>query len=175
MDLPYRGMTNALILARIPYLPVHVDPVDRDGGVLAILVLPDLAALSDRQCASIRRFVERGGHLVATGRTSLHDEWGQPRPDYALGDLLGVRRSVDRKPSIAEDLDRARGTLHSYLRLPPGPRKEGDRPQGRSKSKRAQAVGAGKRSSGARSRTVAGPDPRGEAVQRHGRTAGPSR
>ena len=85
--------------------------------------------MSDRQCASIRQFVERGGHLVATGRTSLYDEWGQPRPDYALGELLGVRRSVDRKPSIAEDLDRARGTLHSYLRLPSGPRKEGDGPR----------------------------------------------
>ena len=129
VDLPYRGMTNALIGARIPYLPVHIDHLDRDGGTLAVLVLPDLAALSGRQCASIRRFVERGGHLVATGRTSLYNEWGEPRPDYALGDLLGARRSVDRKPSIAEDLDRARGTLHSYLRLPPGPRHEGDSPK----------------------------------------------
>jgi hypothetical protein len=129
VDLPYRGMINALIRARIPYLPVHVDHLDRDGGALAVLVLPDLAALSDRQCASVRRFVERGGHLVATGRTSLYDEWGQPRPNYALGDLLSVRRSVQRQASIAEDLDRARGFLHSYLRLPPGPRKEEDGPR----------------------------------------------
>ena len=129
VDLPYRGMTHALIRARIPYLPVHVDHVDRDGGTLSVLVLPDLAALSDRQCASIRRFVERGGSLVATGRTSLYDEWGNPRPDFALGDLLGVRRSVERKPSIAEDLDRARGTSHTYLRLPPEPRTEGDGPK----------------------------------------------
>jgi hypothetical protein len=65
---------------------------------------------------------------VATGSTSLYDEWGHPRPDYALGDLLGVHRSAERKTSIAEELDRARGTLHSYLRLPPGPRQEGDGP-----------------------------------------------
>ncbi len=129
VDLPYRGMTNALIRARIPYLPVHIDQVDRDGGTLAVLVLPDLAALSDGQCASIRRFVERGGHLVATGRTSLYNEWGEPRSNYALGDLLGVRRAAVRKPSIAEDLDHARGTVHSYLRLPAGPRKTGDSPR----------------------------------------------
>jgi hypothetical protein len=126
VDLPYRGMMNALVSARIPYLPVHVDRIDRDGGALAVLVLPDLAAMSDRHCASIRRFVERGGHLVATGRTSLYDEWGQPRGDYALGDVLGARRSGERKPSITEDLARARGTAHSYLRLPPGPRKQGN-------------------------------------------------
>ena len=53
---------------------------------------------------------------------------GEPRPHYALGDLLGVRKSADRKPSIAEDLDHARGTVHSYLRLPAGPRKQGDSP-----------------------------------------------
>jgi hypothetical protein len=129
VDLPYRGMTNALIRARIPYLPVHIDQIDRSGQALAVLVLTDLAALSDRQCATIRRFVERGGHLVATGKTSLYDEWGQPRPDFALGDLIGVRMSADRRPSIAEDLNRARGNVHSYLRLPPGPRREGDGPR----------------------------------------------
>ena len=36
VDLPYRGMTNALIRARIPYLPVHIDQIDarrrRPGG-----------------------------------------------------------------------------------------------------------------------------------------------
>jgi hypothetical protein len=129
VELPYRGMTNALIRARIPYLPVCVESLDRDAGALAVLVLPDLAALSDRECARIRRFVERGGHLVATGNTSLYDDWGQPRPDYALGGLLGVRSAAGRKPSIAEELDRARATSHTYLRLPPGPRTEGDGPK----------------------------------------------
>ena len=128
VDLPYRGMINALIHARIPYLPVHIDHVERDAGDLAVLVLPDLAALSDRECASIVRFVDRGGHLVATGRTSLYDEWGQPRRDYALGDLLGVRGADNRKASIREDLERARTTVHSYLRLPEGPPKENPAP-----------------------------------------------
>jgi hypothetical protein len=120
VDLPYRGMTNALLRARIPYLPVHVDHIERDGGELAVLILPDLAALSDRQCASVRRFVERGGHLIATGRTSLYTESGDPRADFALGDLLGVRRPAGHRPSIAEDLGRAKATVHSYLRLSPG-------------------------------------------------------
>ena len=32
-----------------------------------------------------------GGALIATGETSLYDAWGDPRPDFGLADLLGVR------------------------------------------------------------------------------------
>jgi hypothetical protein len=120
VDLPYRGMTNALIRARIPYLPVHIDHIERDAGAWAVLILPELAALSDSQCAGVRRFVERGSHLVATGRTGLYTEFGDPRSECALGDLLGVRLSAGRRASVAEDLGRARETVHSYLRLATG-------------------------------------------------------
>ena len=34
------------------------------------LVLPNVAAMSDGQAASVRRFVEGGGSLIATGVTS---------------------------------------------------------------------------------------------------------
>jgi hypothetical protein len=122
VDLPYRGVTNALIRARIPYLPVYIDQLERDGGELKVLILPELAALSDGRCAAVRRFVERGGHLVATGRTGLYTERGDPRPDDPLGELLGVRRA-GRKPSVPEDHGRARETVHSYLRIMPGRRR----------------------------------------------------
>ena len=83
--------------ARIPYLPVNADHIERDAAALAVLVLPNVGALSDAQCAAIRRFVERGGGLIATGATSLYNEWGdavrispwpifsarmRPRPDF---------------------------------------------------------------------------------------------
>jgi hypothetical protein len=122
VDLPHRGMTNALIRARVPYLPIHVDDIKRQGGELSVLILPDVAAMSDPQCASVRRFVEGGGHLVATGHTSLYNEWGDPRADFALGDLFGARRPAGRQPSFAEDLAHAKETVHSYLRLLEGRR-----------------------------------------------------
>jgi hypothetical protein len=68
---------------------------------------------------AVRRFVERGGHLVATGQTSLYDQWGRPRADLALGDLLGATVASGRRPSIEADRRRAGETLHSYLRLAP--------------------------------------------------------
>ncbi len=55
-----------------------------------VLILPDAAALSDSQADAIRGFVREGGGLIATCETSLYDELGTPRRDFALADLLGV-------------------------------------------------------------------------------------
>ncbi len=130
VDAPYRGVTQALIRARIPYLPVNADHIDRDGGGFAALVLPNVGALSDAQCAAIARFVEAGGGLVATGASSLYDEWGDPRADFALAALYGAHAPG---PDFGRRATRA-STLHTYLRLSPelrarvpGP-KAGDEP-----------------------------------------------
>jgi hypothetical protein len=126
---PYNGMIQALIRARIPYLAVHADNVDRDASKVSVLVLPNLAAMSNSQVEAVRRFVERGGSLVATDETSLYDEYGDRRPDFALSEVFGANyagRQVG--PHKASVLD------HSYLRLTPdvgqdvdGPR-HGDEP-----------------------------------------------
>ncbi len=58
--------------------------------------------MSEAQCAAIRRFVERGGSLFATGETSLYDEWGDARPDFALADLFGATASAKRRGSQGE-------------------------------------------------------------------------
>jgi hypothetical protein len=55
-----------------------------------VLVLPNAAALSDSQVSAIREYVRNGGGLAATGESSLCDEIGQPRGDFALADLFGV-------------------------------------------------------------------------------------
>lgn len=55
-----------------------------------VLVLPNSAALSDYQVQVIREFVAAGGGLVATCESSLFNELGQPRPNFALADVLGV-------------------------------------------------------------------------------------
>jgi hypothetical protein len=86
-----------------------------------------VGALSDKQAVAIRRFVEGGGGLIATGQTSLYNEWGDPRPDYALADLFGVRGG---KPASANNRsDRAREAAHTYLRLTPELRAKVDAPK----------------------------------------------
>ena len=119
VELPLRGMVNALVRARIPYLPVHADHIERDGPRLSVLILPNLAAMSESQCLAVRQFVERGGNLIATGQTSLYNQWGEPRADFALADLFGAHVAEGRRNSIDADRRRASETLHSYLRLTP--------------------------------------------------------
>ncbi len=130
VELPWRGMTQALVRARIPYLPVHADHIDRDARKFSALVLPNLGALSDSQIAAIRRFVAGGGGIVATGESSLFNEYGDPRPDYALADLFGAHLN---SLALAFDEGRRRkqasDTAHTYLRLTPELRSRVDGPR----------------------------------------------
>jgi hypothetical protein len=46
--------------------------------------------MSEQECAAVRRFVERGGTLIATGVTSLYDRDGEPQKDFGLADVFGA-------------------------------------------------------------------------------------
>ena len=102
------GWYQALIESRIPFEMVH----DRllDAANLApykTLILPNLAALSDAQCDQLRAFVANGGSIVATHETSLYDEWGARRKNFALADLFGVDWAGKSQGPM----------LNSYIRL----------------------------------------------------------
>ncbi len=56
-----------------------------------VLYLPDICYLTDKQITNIKSFVEKGGGLVMTYDTSLYDENGNKRSDFALGDLAKIR------------------------------------------------------------------------------------
>lgn len=130
VELPWRGITQALLRARIPYLPVHADHIDRDANQFSLLVLPNLAVMTDDQVASVRRFVKNGGGLIASGESSLFNKWGDRRPDYALGDLFGAHL-VEPGVIITEEsrIKRAADTMHTYLRLSPELRARVDGPK----------------------------------------------
>jgi len=105
---PSLGMYHALIEGRIPFEMVHdrlLDAAHLDR--FKTLILPNIAALSEAQCAQLRDYVKRGGSLIATYETSLYDEWGVKRKDFGLTDLFGVTFQ-----------GRVDGPMHnSYLRL----------------------------------------------------------
>lgn len=56
-----------------------------------VLVLPEQCILSAAECDAIRRFVEGGGALIATGDTGTRNVHNQPLPNLAIADVLGVR------------------------------------------------------------------------------------
>ena len=120
--LPWNGMTDALIRARLPYLPVHADHIDRDADALGIstLVLPNVGRLTDSQCDAVRRFVAAGGGVLATGETSLFDEDGQKRTDFGLADVFGVHATGSHHGSDTDDRKSwDEWGQHTYLRITP--------------------------------------------------------
>lgn len=85
------GLYHALIEARVPFEMVHDRLLDAEHtDRFKLLLLPNIAALSDAQCEQLRQYVKRGGSLVATYETSLYDEWGVRRKDLGLADLFGA-------------------------------------------------------------------------------------
>lgn len=120
VSLPQRGFLQALTRARIPYVFVHADDLERDAANLRALVLPNLGTLTEQQVVALRSFAGRGGGIVATGAASLCDESGEPRPDFALADLFGLslpsshplRTGATRRQAAVEN-------AQTYLRLAP--------------------------------------------------------
>jgi hypothetical protein len=60
-------------------------------GRYQVLYLPDICSFSEAQLAGIEQFVAAGGGLVMTYATSLYNEDGTRRRDFALGTLARVR------------------------------------------------------------------------------------
>jgi len=102
------GMYHALIEARIPFEMVNDRLLDAEHlKPFKVLILPNIAALSETQCEQIRQYVQRGGSLISTFETSLCDEVGKRRRNFGLADLFGVSYK-----------DRVEGPMkNSYLRL----------------------------------------------------------
>jgi hypothetical protein len=85
---------QVLIHGQVPF-DIVLDADLADLSRYRVLVVPDAVCMSDEQAAAIAAFVERGGGLVATDRTSLYDEWYRQRPDLALRALLGPDVLID--------------------------------------------------------------------------------
>jgi hypothetical protein len=85
------GMYHALIEARIPFEMVNDRLLDAEHlKPFKLVILPNIASLSDAQCHQLRHFVDGGGSLLATFESSLYDEQGRRREDFGLADLFGV-------------------------------------------------------------------------------------
>jgi hypothetical protein len=87
-----QGYYHSLVEARVPFEMVHdrlLDAAHIDR--YKVLVLPNIAALSEEQCRQLGEYVRRGGGIVATHETSLYDEWGVRRADFGLASLFGAR------------------------------------------------------------------------------------
>jgi len=89
------GMYYALLEGRFLFDFVHEDKMaPEDLKKYTALVLPNTALLSDAQCRQIGAFVDAGGSLLATFETGMYNELNQPRPDFGLADVFGIRKAA---------------------------------------------------------------------------------
>ncbi|MFK7692251.1 beta-galactosidase trimerization domain-containing protein [Paenibacillus sp. HJGM_3] len=75
---------------------IHFDIIDETHLLerlerYELLIVPDQAYLSDTVQRRIREYVQNGGCLVASGRTSLYKSDGERDADFGLADLFGVQ------------------------------------------------------------------------------------
>ncbi|MCC6293284.1 MAG: beta-galactosidase trimerization domain-containing protein [Bryobacterales bacterium] len=91
LDGEFAGITESLLRAHVPFdviddVTLQKEPLDRYKAIF----LPNVACMSDRVASRLRRFVEEGGNLFADFETSLYDETGIRRDDFALSSVFGV-------------------------------------------------------------------------------------
>jgi hypothetical protein len=92
------GAGRALQEDHIPYVVVTRRNLATLGRY-RVVILPNVLVLADKEIAAVRAFVAAGGALYASGYSSLVADYGTPRSDFGLGDVLGV--------SAAEMMDHA--------------------------------------------------------------------
>ncbi len=88
----YEAMAQVLMQHQIPFRYVLSDRLEKLADV-KVLVLPHVLPLSDEAEAVIRKWVKRGGRVLATGRCGLYDGWMRQRRDYVFADLFGAHFS----------------------------------------------------------------------------------
>lgn len=85
------GSYLALSHARIPFDLLHEDHLELERlKQYQVLLLPNVAVLSELQVRQIEAFAAQGGSVVATFETGTRESDGGERKSLALGDLFGA-------------------------------------------------------------------------------------
>jgi len=92
LDNSYLGYLSALTRSHIPFDVVLDDAISRERlSRYRLLILPNVACLSDAQIEAIKDFVRGGGSVVAEFETGAFDELGRRRESNPLLEMFGVR------------------------------------------------------------------------------------
>jgi hypothetical protein len=97
------GFSKALLQAHIPFDIVTEENLENMINKYRILILPNILCLSEKSSSFIKNFVERGGGLIASYKTSLYDINGNKLDKINLGEVLGIESSGEEKPVFTTD------------------------------------------------------------------------
>ncbi len=118
----YVGAYSAVMRSGLPVVTLHRPHFEEALDGFQVLLLANVGLMSDMQAEAVRRFVRQGGGLLATHETSLFDEKGRRRTDFALADVLGVHYATTsggaRRSLVLDDTQPLATNLHSGFPLP---------------------------------------------------------
>jgi hypothetical protein len=122
-NLPFFGFVRAFIRGRVSYYPLNTHYILKEADNLDVLVLPDLATLSDENLKFIEEFIKKGKSLVFTGAAGMLDELGYIRKNFPLDELTGIKRLTGEvfEPVLPAGISfKSLGefNIHNYMRLP---------------------------------------------------------
>lgn len=80
---------QTLIQYKVPFTYVF-DQNLRDLSRFKAVLLADQESLSDNAITLLREYVRNGGAVLATGNTSLYNDWRRRRADFGLSEVLDV-------------------------------------------------------------------------------------
>ena len=98
-------MAQALAELHVPFNVVVDRQVLQNHGY-RVLVLPNVACMSDEEAEAITGFVQTGGAIVATGATSLYDEKYRIRDDFALSSVFGHHHGEAAEGAVKNEFGR---------------------------------------------------------------------
>ncbi|HEY5562754.1 MAG TPA: alpha-amylase family protein [Clostridiaceae bacterium] len=82
---------------------------------LKVLILPNCACISNEHIETIKSYVKEGGGLIASYETSLYDERGNKREDFALGELFGLSYTGIKKDTAMDSYQWIEDKNHPVL------------------------------------------------------------
>ena len=86
------GLYLALLEGRFLFDFLHEEDLTTARiGKYKTLILPNIALLSDAECAALKRFVTGGGSVMASFETGLYNERNEKRSELGVADIFGIR------------------------------------------------------------------------------------
>ena len=120
----FSGYFEALTRRHLIFDVLDEQAIEEKIGNYQVLILPNVACMSDAVARRIAAWVRDGGTLIATFETSCYDEWGNRREKPALEEILGCQFRGIEGPCNIDYFDRGVGPLFDGIDAPyiPSPR-----------------------------------------------------
>jgi hypothetical protein len=87
----FSGLADTLLRSHTPFDVIDDVRLEQEKlNRYAAIFLPNVACMNEKTVAGLKEYVRQGGNLFATFETSLYDETGIRRADFALAEVFGV-------------------------------------------------------------------------------------